>query len=345
MHLTRAFAIILLLISIPGAAQDAQDAGSYLQFIGTQYQEITKDMMSYVSAAAHGKSARKVEKRRTEVIQQVKQSEQNVRKLKPFQKDSRLRDSVAGYFRLCYHVLTEDYGKILNMEDIAEQSYDLMEAYLLAKEKANQKLDEAGLRVGKEYEAFAASNNIRIIDSDSKLGEKMEAAAKVNAYYNQVYLIFFRSHKNEAYFMEALSRGDVSAMEQNISALKTSTTEDLKKIGPVQPFKGDGSLKASCQQLLAFYQKEATTYFPVMLEFQLKKENFEKMKKAFDAKRQDERTQQDADAFSKAVSEYNSWITKVNAAGNESNKSRATLMNNWNSRSNDFLDRHTPKYR
>ena len=130
----------LILVTIAAPAQEKSDAGSYLTYIGEQYQELTESMLSYTSAVAHGKSARKVEKRRAELLQQVKESERNVRSMKPFQNDSNLRDSVVAYFNLCFHVLNEDYEKILNMEDIAEQSYDLMEAYLLAKEKANEKL-------------------------------------------------------------------------------------------------------------------------------------------------------------------------------------------------------------
>src|SRR4051794_22203961 len=119
-----------LLITISSFAQT--DAVAYLDVIGEQFQKINHEMMSYTAAVNHGKSARKVEKRRTELIQQVKQSETTVRKLKPFNGISTLRDSIAAYFKMSGMLLNRDYGKIVDLEEIAEQSYDAMEAYLLA---------------------------------------------------------------------------------------------------------------------------------------------------------------------------------------------------------------------
>ena len=299
--------------------------------------------MSYTSAVSHGKSARKVEKRRTELLRQMKESEKNVRKMKTFKNDAKLRDSVASYFRICQLVLNEDYGKLLNLEDIAEQSYDAMEAYLLAKERANEKLDDANQKVSDQYDAFAANNNIKLVESDSKLSQKIKEATKVHAYYNVVYLIFFKSYKNEAYFMEAMNKADVNAMEQSRNSLLTSSTDDLTKLGPIAAYQGDASLKSSCQQLLNFYKKEASVHFPVFVEYQLKKENFEKMQKVIEGKQN--RTQAEVDAFNKAVKEFNDFTKKANASNNECNKNRSSFLNKWNESVETFLDSHTPKYR
>ncbi|HWA33635.1 MAG TPA: hypothetical protein VG737_05875 [Cyclobacteriaceae bacterium] len=337
---------LIFIFSIITATANAQsDAGSYLDYIGNQYQEISKDMMSYTSAVNHGKSARKVEKRRGEVLAQLKEGERNVRNMKPFQNDSKLRDSVVSYLRISQIVLNQDYGKILNLEDIAEQSYDAMEAYLLAKEKAGDKLDEAAERVSVVYKKFAADNRIKLIENDSKLSQKMEAAHLVNEYYNKVYLLFFKSYKNEAYCLDGLQRNDVNAAEQAKNSLLASATEDLAKLGQMQAFQGDASLKAAAQQALAFYKKEASDYIPASIDFQLKKDNFQKMDKAFNAKKQGDLTQAEIDAFNKAVGEYNAGVKKINALNDQNNKARQIALDKWSSASENFLDSHTPKYR
>jgi hypothetical protein len=344
--MTRANVFLACVIAFsPAAAQNQDNAGSYLDYIGNQYQEISKDMMSYTSAVNHGKSARKVEKRRGEVLAQLKESERNVRKMKAFEKDSKLRDSVVSYLTISQIVLREDYGKILNLEDIAEQSYDDMEAYLLAKEKAGEKLDEAADRVSVVYKKFAEDNHIRLIEADSKLSQKMKAASKVNDYYNRVYLIFFKSFKNEAYCLDGLNRDDISAAEQAKNSLLSSATEDLAKLASVPAFEGDASLKVASQQMLAFYKKEASDYFPVMIDFHLKKENFGKMEKAINAKAAKDRRQPEIDAFNKAVDEYNIAAKKINSLNDQNNKGRQQLQDKWNAASGNFLDSHTPKYR
>lgn len=176
-------------------AQPNPNAGEYLGRIGEQFGEISKDLMSYSSATAHGRGARKVEKKRQELIGTLKQAEFNVRKLRPFNENSQLRDTVASYLHLSRIVLTEDFGKIINLEDVAEQSYDAMEAYLLAKELAYDKLDQSFDRVKEQQKAFAQKYEIKLIENESELSRKLEKAGQVNSYYNQVYLVFSKALK------------------------------------------------------------------------------------------------------------------------------------------------------
>lgn len=336
-------AFLFIILSANGYSQNT-DPVAYLDFIGNEYKKMAEDMMSYTSAAAHGKSARKIDKRRTELLRQMREAERNIRTMKPFNGDHSLRDSIATYFRISGIVLNEDYAKILDMEDIAEQSYDAMEAYLLAKEKASEKVDQAHLVASRQYEEFARNNNITILANRSKLQQKMETANKVIKYHDIVYLLFFKSYKNEAYVLEAMSRQDVSALEQSINSLKESASDDLIKIGKINSFVGDNSLKVACQRMLNFYRQESISKFPVMVEYFLQKEKFDKIKAAFDSKRPHDRKQEDIDLYNKTVENMNNISNTVNKVNDELNKTRNSLLSNWNKASNTFMDNHTPKY-
>lgn len=325
-----------------GIAQH-QTAGDYLDYINSEQQRISTDMMQYISAANHGKSARKVEKRRTELLEQIRQSELNIRKLKPFGGNHQLRDSIAKSLKIYQIILREDYGKIVNLEDIAEQSYDAMEAYLLAKEKAGEHMQKVGDAAEVEFRAFANANNIKIVEGKSKVGEKLNAAGEVNRYQNQIYLLFFKSYRYDLNMMEAVQKGDVNAIEQNRNALLTSTTEDLSKLGPIQAFKGDLSIKNSCQQLLNYYKTVANSKISELVDFILAKEKFEKAKKAIDSKKPNERTQQEIDAYNKAVNEFNAKINKSNQLNKEIYDKKSALLKAWNDSVDAFLNKHTPR--
>ncbi|MBL7832355.1 MAG: hypothetical protein JNK18_00300 [Cyclobacteriaceae bacterium] len=340
----RGFFLTLVLVTGILSAYAQSEAYQYLETIGNEFQEISQNSMSYTSAASHGKSARKVEKRRTELINSIKAAETRIRRMKPFAGDASLRDSVVAYLVIDRIVMTEDYGKILNMEEIAEQSYDAMEAYLLAKEKAEEKLEAAYDRVGEQQKLFANRNNIKIVEGTSKLGKKLEKSGRVISYHNKVYLLFFKSYKNEAYLMDALNKKDISAMEQTKNTLLMSAEQDLEKLGPIPAFNGDNTLKTACQQMLAFYKMEASQKVPEMVNFLLKQENFEKMNKAIQAKRPSDRSLTDIDNYNNAVKEFNAAVDKVNAMHNDLNKKRSTLLEQWNNASENFLDKHVPKH-
>lgn len=337
----------LILFALAGsvAAQNTEQAHVYMQTIGNQFYQISNDRMSYTSAASHGKSARKVEKKRTELINTIKTAEANIRKMKAFNGSVAYRDSVVSYLKLNRIVLTEDYGKILDMEEIAEQSYDAMEAYMLAKEKAEEKLDVAFEKVNEQQKLFASTNNIKLVESDSKLSQKLETSGKVFTYYNPIYLIFFKSYKDEMYLMDAINRNDVNAMEQTKNALLANVEKGITALGPISSYNGDASLKTACQQLLAFYKMEASQKIPEVINFQLKKDNYEKMKAAMEAKRPADRTKKDVDDFNKMVNEYNASVGKINELHNDLNKKRSEALNKWNQATENFLDKHIPKYR
>ncbi len=334
-----------LTVSIFAHAQ-TESPVDYMQAISEQFNAISSDMMSYTSAAAHGKSARKVDKKRSELLLQIKESERNVRKMKPFNGSSNYRDAVIEYFRVTYIVLNEDYAKILDMEEIAEQSYDLMEQYMLTKEKASEKINQEFERVQEEKKVFAANNNVNLISGEeSKLSLKIKTAGEVSDYYHTLFLLFFKSYKNEIYLLEAINKGDLNAMEQNKNALLASATEDYVKTGPIESFKGDATVKNACQQMLNFYKMEASQKIPQLIEFELVKENYEKMKTAMDAKRPNERTKKDIDDYNAAINTYNKQIQNVNAVHNDLNKKRSQLLDNWNNAVDNFFHKHTPKYR
>lgn len=325
-----------------GLAQQATPV-AYLEAISLEQERVATEMMQYISAANHGKSARKVEKRRNELLVQVKESERNVRKLKPFAGNSKLRDSIAHCLKVYHLILTEDYGKIVDLEDIAEQSYDAMEAYLMAKERAGDHMETVGEAASREFSLFAAENNVKLVGGSSKLGRKLKEAGEVNRYQHQVYLLFFKSYRNEKSMIEAFEKKDLNAVEQFRNALLTSVSEDQMKLGKVPPFQGDASIKTACQQLFGFYKSEAAEKVPQQLDFALAMENFEKIKKAYDSKRPNDRTQEDVNSYNNAVKEINAKIGKNNQALKELNERRSALLKSWNDSVNNFLDKYTPR--
>ena len=77
---------------LPAFAQ--KDPGKYMETIGKEFDDISADMWDYTNSVAHGKSARKVENRRKEVLGSIKDAQKRIGKMSDFDGDKSLRDSV-----------------------------------------------------------------------------------------------------------------------------------------------------------------------------------------------------------------------------------------------------------
>jgi hypothetical protein len=325
-------------------AQSSSNPGEYMDYFSTEYLQIQKDMWDYTRSVSHGKSARKVEKRRSELIQTTTAAKNKAKRAKGFKEDVRYRDSVILYFELIEIVLKEDYAQIVDMEAIAEQSYDAMEAYMMARDMASDKMSEAGKMINREHKAFAEANGVTIIENeDSKLDQKMEIANKVYDHYNEIYLIFFKSYKQELYLLDAIERQDISAIEQNRNALISTVEEGMLKMKEVALYEGDKSMLEATRNLLKFYQKEAEDGVDVILEFFEANENFAKIKEAFEAKKEKNRTQDDVDTFNEAVNNVNEAVNAYNSGNEASNKERSSQIDNWNKVAEKFTTKHVPR--
>ena len=340
----RTMATALLLVTLLGAAkaQDLSTPGAYMSYFNDKMQIVNQTYMNYLSAVAHGKSARKVEKLRVKVVELIFNTRNDVAGTPPFKGDRTLRDAAAAYFKTCYIVFNEDYAKIVNMEEIAEQSFDAMEAYMLAQEKANEKLSEASKKQNEEYKQFAQKNNIELRDSKDALDAKIEQSEKVNEYFRPFYLIFFKANKQDAYLTAAVNAGDINGVEQNRNALLTYANSGLEQLEGLKAFNSDASVHTACTKVMRFYKEMAETKVESISSFLLAEQKFQKTKKAFEAKPARQRTQADVDAFNKAVSDINKASTAYNKTNNEINKRRTEVLKLWEEAVTRFMDLHMP---
>ncbi|MEO6732800.1 MAG: hypothetical protein ABIN01_16375 [Ferruginibacter sp.] len=324
------------------AAQDFENAGAYMSFIGKQHQTIAKRFLAYNSASSHGKKAKKVETLKAKLLDEIQESRMNISGMPAFEKDKAYRDSAVSFMKLYYNALNEDYSKIVNMEEIAEQSYDLMEAYLLAKEMVDKKMDDASAALHAAQKQFAATHNINLINSTDEIGEMMKKVNETSNYYSPIYLIFFKSFKQEAYMIDAISKKNINGIEQNKNSLLQFSQDGLVKLAKISSFQGDNSLLSNCKRILEFYITEATEKIPAVSDYFLKQEAFEKMNKDFEKKSSP--TADEVATFNRAVKEINNAVKTYNTNNNFLNQSRSGLLNNWNSAVDAYFDNHMPTY-
>jgi hypothetical protein len=335
----------VLLLSLSLSAQSLDNPGDYMSAINKARGEMDTKYMQYMSATAHSRRARKVEKLRLAVLDNITDSRYKTTDLPLYKGDNSLRKSSIDYIQLCYIIFSEDYKKIVNMEELAEQSVDEMQAYLLLQEKIGEKLNEGYASLDKATRDFAAKYNVLLTVSQTPLGEKMETAGKLNGYMNSVYLAFFKCNWEDNQMVKAMNDKKVNDLEQARSALLSYSNEGLKALDTIKPFEGDPSLINSCRSALLFYKQTAETDIPKMTDFFVREEEFDKMKKSMDQKGASGRTKADVDAYNKAVKDINHSADAFNQLNVKVNNGRTQALNDWTNTEKSFADQHMPHYK
>ena len=335
--------MIMVWLVNPAKAQD--DPGAYMTSIGNAETGMNKAYMAYISASAHSTRKKKIEKLRNVAIDNIIYCQNAINNLSPYNGDNSLKQASLNYVALCYKVFNDDYSHIVNMEEITEQSYDEMQAYLLLQQATDDTLQVAITRMTKAEKGFAAKYGVTLISQETELGTKMEQSNHMSEYRNKVYLLFYKCNWEDSQLTEAVNQKNVTKVEQFRSALNKYAIEGLKVLDTLHYYDNDGSLAATCKQALDFYKEEAETETPKLTDFFLKEENFAKIKTAWDAKSENQRTQQDVDTYNKAVSEMNESVGVFNQVNTDLNNGRNEANKNWEQSERVFTDAHTPYYK
>jgi hypothetical protein len=334
--------ILSTILWIPLRSQTSENAAAYLQSLNTEYEQIKEDMWDYVRVVGKGRSARRIERKRTGLIETVQQAKNNIKKMPGYAGDTQLRDSVIAFLTVSDIVLRKDYAKIVDMEAIAEDSYDKMEAYIEAQKIANRKLKAAGDRLDLVKKSFAAQHSINLIEADDRISEKLKESGKVINYYNRIYLAFFKCNKQEAYLIEALNNADVDAMKKHRKKLIQDCDEGIDSLRAIKGYEGDFTVHSACHDLLRFYKNEAEHKFPKLIDFYLQKEKIVMAKTALEAKKKSKRTQEDIDNYNAALDQYNKAVKDFNTTNDYLNSERKERVKAYNKAVEQFMRKQIP---
>lgn len=300
------------------------------------------ETFSYLKAITKDRSARKIENKRQNLVAQIKEEIGQIRTLKSYNGDNSLKEASIVYLNIQKIAMDEDYEKIVNLEEIAEKSYDDLEMYLNLQEKVNEKLHQASDSFDVAYKGFAANYEITLIEGElDKKSKRIKKMGETLDYYHEAMLLQLKCAYQERSIVEALDKGDVNSAQQGLSSLTTIIDENLVKLDAMQPYEGDFSMIGATRKLINFFKREAEDDFTKMLDYHIKKENFETVKKNFDAKSKSERDQEAIDEYNNAINDFNAAVKTFNEIVNRVNKERANQNKAWSDVANDFNQSHS----
>ncbi|MGJ8593811.1 MAG: hypothetical protein ACSHXF_14770 [Aquaticitalea sp.] len=331
----------LVILTMTANSQNFKNASEYLDFVGTEQEAVSTNMWKYTKAVAHSKSDRAIDSKRKVLIKSVEKAIEKIQNAEGYDGDD-YKNQVLSYMRLNESLLNQDYAKIIDLKEVAEQSYDFMEAYILAQELADKKMAEAYIEYDTNFRLFAAKNNISIIEEESELAKNMKISNAVFEHYNDLHLIHFKVSINEVYLFEAIEKNDVNAIQQNANALSQAAKDGLEKLNSEALYKNDRSLVEATKKAFEFYIEEADTEMPKVTEFLIMNADFETIKNTLEKTAEKKRTKDMVDAYNKKVKDINKAVVTYNKTNEGLNRDRQNIINNLNTANENFLSKHIP---
>lgn len=340
-HITLFLSLFCFLISNLIIAQTFNNASEYLDFVGNEQQAITKNMWKYTKAVAHSKNDRSIIGKRKNLLKTIDKAILKIEKAEGFDGND-YKNQVLKHMQLNKSLLNQDYAEIIDMKAVAEKSYDAMEAYIVAQEMADKKMEESQQEYESNFYAFAQKHSIEIIESDNDLGRKMKISNEVFEHYNDMYLVYFKVYINEVYLWDAVEANDVSAIQQNTNALNSAAKEGLEILKTKSQYNNDDSIINATRKAFEFFIDETESKMPQLTNFLILNEDFKKIKNNLEQTPERKRTKEQVEAYNKKIKDINNAIKNYNKVNTELNTERQNTINELNSVNANFLENHIP---
>jgi hypothetical protein len=316
--MARIFLIVALLPSFV-LAQDNEfnfnNPSDYNNFIMKEVITTVQKNFEYISLTIHSEDYDQLEKKRKEVVDGIAAAKAHVREMPPLEGDTKLRDEAVDVLNEYKTAFELDFKSILNLKRKSKDSFEAMEAYFIAQDKAEEKVNKATRQLRKAQHVYAEKNNMKVVDSksDDVLEKKMNKIIEVNDYWRSIFLTYFKVSKQYDKLWDALS-------EQKANPLNHQRDLTLKVIDQVLPeltrksdFHGDSEFRDQTINMIEYYRQVAEVDFGKIIDV-LSQKSMEH----------------------KDVEEVNSIITKCNADHDR-------LAYNWNIASQDLFRKNVDK--
>ena len=316
----RAICLVLLINSIHFSSTGQEDdfnfknAADYNNFIMKEMAVAVQKNFEYISFNVHSEEFERMEAKRKEVMQQIIQSKEKIKSMPALEGDTHLRDEAVEALLEYQHAFELDYKDIIGLKKKSKDSFEAMEAYWKAEDKAEAKVNKATTRLRKAQQAYASKNNMTVAEgkADNVLDQKMARITAFNNYWREIYLLFFKVSKEYDLLWDVLSREKSDPIDRQRGQVIRAASDVLPLLKAKPAFNGDVEFRDQTVDLLEYYQRVAETDFVKIVDVLAKKPTSEE------------------------VDLINSIINKCNA-------NHERLVYNWNIASKDLFKKNVDK--
>ena len=262
--------LLLTFFIFNGHAQEddfnLKNPADYNNFIMKEMAASVQKNFEYISFNVHSEEYELMESKRKEVADQIILSKEKISSMPSLDGDTRLRDEAVEALNEYQLAFELDYKNIIGLKRKSKDSYEAMEAYWKAEDKAEEKVNKATTRLRKAQHVYASKNNMKVVDKDDALEQKMAKITAVNTYWREIYLQFFKVSKEYDLLWDLLSKEKPEPIEHQRKQVMKKVEEVLPLVKAKASFNGDIEFRDQTVDLLEYYQQVAQTDFAKIVD-------------------------------------------------------------------------------
>ncbi len=222
-------------------AQKFKNPISYFKKFQGENKKIRKKNFRYLKASLRGDNAKKVDKFRSVVLQQLKDSKQAIERLGPYKGDNVLRKEYIRSLEMYIHAFESNFGVADGLIKNRYNSYEDLKIYYAAVEKAEGEMLEAGFIMEAAEEYFAKKNEL-VIQKDEELEKQFESLDEVTLYSRDMTLSYFRIDAQVRLYLNIVSRGNMDSLPDVVIEMRKAVKESKIEIENYASFDGETDL-------------------------------------------------------------------------------------------------------
>ena len=225
------------------------------------------------NAQIHSKDVKAQRTAQLQVVGQINIAISNLKLLKDFNNSATLRKAHLNVYDALLKTYNGEYEKLFALAKTAEESVETMEAYLKLQEDASNKVNQLSDSVRALNHAFAADNDINLIDGETESAKKFDQAmSAVGAYRHKVFIEHFKIKKRFAPMIDDLNKNKGKKMASFIEPMQKTCEEVLLALPKIGEYSGDGKLLKTVKEEAEFYLAECKQNLPSVAKLMAKKQ-------------------------------------------------------------------------
>ncbi len=282
----------------------------YNNYIVEEMNMIVMKNLEYISQSVHSDNFEAIEAKRKNVIRQIKGAHKRVNAQKAYDGGEQLKIESLAVLQTYQKVFEMELSEANMLKQTSQESYEAMERYFKAQDKAERNLGLASERFQRASMRYAKKHKIDNLkaeaEKDGMVENELKRISDVNEYTRKLFLAYFKVSKQNGIFFDAVNAQNKAGLEGKRKRVAMTASSTLDKLNTMEGFRGDTDFLEKTKALVLFYKNIAENGYRSIVKVV--------------KKQQSDLTKEDVDGYNEAIEKSNIESPKLLNAFNEAQK-------------------------